>query len=26
VTITKYEIVRDGKGHIQAYKVWVVKE
>src|SRR3989442_15877095 len=26
VTITKYEIVRDGKGHIQAYKVWVLKE
>ncbi|PYX37079.1 MAG: hypothetical protein DMG75_08265 [Acidobacteria bacterium] len=26
VTITKYEIVRDGKGHIQAYKGWVLKE
>ena len=26
VTITRYEIVRDSKGHIQAYKVWVVKE
>jgi len=26
VTITRYDIIRDGKGHIQIYKVWVQKE
>src|SRR3989441_12057657 len=26
VTITRYDIIRDGKGHIQFYKVWVQKE
>ena len=26
VSITKFEAVKDGKGHIQSYKVWVQKE
>ena len=26
VTITRYDIIRDGKGDIQFYKVWVQKE
>ena len=26
VTITRYDIIRDGKGHVQIYKVWVQKE
>ena|ERR1700691_1378774 len=26
VSVTKYEPVKDGKGHLQSYKVWVEKE
>ena len=26
VTITKYEAVKDSRGHLQSYKVWVEKE
>ena len=26
VAITRYDVIRDGKGHIQIYKVWVQKE
>lgn len=26
VTITKYEAVKDARGHLQSYKVWVEKE
>jgi hypothetical protein len=26
VTVTKYETVKDGKGRMQSYKVWVEKE
>ncbi|PYX30343.1 MAG: hypothetical protein DMG80_12560 [Acidobacteria bacterium] len=26
VSISKYEAVKDASGHIQSYKVWVVKE
>ena len=26
VSVTKYEAIKDGKGHLQSYKVWVKKE
>ena len=26
VTITRYEAVKDGRGHLQSYRVWVEKE
>ncbi|HWZ82589.1 MAG TPA: hypothetical protein VNW47_08195 [Terriglobales bacterium] len=26
VSVTRYETVKDGAGHVQSYKVWVVKE
>jgi hypothetical protein len=26
VSITKYDTLKDASGHLQSYKVWVVKE